>query len=403
MTKDTKNTIKSLVIAILLLAAGFVGGTVVFDGIAVDPIIRERPWFVEDTGQAVSQTVALNQSDLATTDRSELAQQTGLYTEFERVMSDVYSRVSPSVVSISVRRNTTGIAGLEEGSSGSGFVIDLQGHIVTNYHVVNGADEIVANFLDGTIVRAEVVGLDADSDIAVIRVDLPQERLNPVTFGSEKDLVIGQVVVAIGSPFQQRWTMTSGIISALDRDIRGLGLYSVGSVIQTDASINPGNSGGPLLNLAGEVVGVNSQIISETRSNSGIGFAVPSTLVQRVVQEIIATGRVEYSYMGISIPTLGGGDLTIEIIEQYNLANNQRGVVVLDVQPGGPAAQAGLRTLTNTSIDIITAIDGTPITGFSNLIGYLAEETFPGDTITATVLRDGQLVDIPIVLSRRPE
>jgi len=405
MSNQLRNTIFSIIVAVVLVAGGFLGGTALFAGYADSVETRERPFFVEDvisdaTSQPVRFSERVNQSDAPVFNGvPQQGSSPVLLSQIEETMIGVYERVSPSVVSISVEGTATSLNGFEEefGSSGSGFVIDQQGHIVTNFHVVDGADEIIVNFLDGTIVRAEVIGLDPDSDIAVIRVDLPAERLKPATFGSEKELVIGQAVVAIGSPFQQRWTMTSGIVSALDRDIRGLGQYSVGSVIQTDAPINPGNSGGPLLNLSGEVIGVNSQILSETRSNSGIGFAVPSTLTQRVAAELIERGSVEYSFIGIN-----GGEINIDVIEQFNLANNQRGMPVTGVVQGSPASDAGLRPPTQNSVDIITAIDGSPIVSFSSLIGFLAEQTRPGDTVTITVLRDGSLIDLPLTLANRP-
>nr|MCU0464843.1 trypsin-like peptidase domain-containing protein [Anaerolineae bacterium] len=253
--------------------------------------------------------------------------------------------------------------------------------------------------------RAEIVGTDPDSDLAVIKVDLAADRLRPITFGSSNDLVVGQQVVAIGSPFGQRWTMTAGIVSALDRAIEGFSEFRIGGVIQTDAPINPGNSGGPLINLSGEVVGVNSQIYSETRSNAGIGFAVPSDLVARVANDIITIGSVEYSYMGI-----GGGPLSLDLAEALNLANNVRGAVITTVSPGSPAAAAGLRPARRledgrydySTSDIITAIDGRPMMDFDSLISYLAKYTQPGDTITLSVIRDGGKVDVPVTLAPRP-
>ncbi|MEP6986950.1 MAG: trypsin-like peptidase domain-containing protein, partial [Chloroflexota bacterium] len=287
-------------------------------------------------------------------------------TENERYFSDIYNRVSPSVVSINV--SGTSSDGSQFGASGTGFVVDKNGDIVTNDHVVADASQIEVNFLDGTIVKGTVVGLDPDSDLAVIKVDLPAERLTPVIFGDSDKLFIGETTMAIGSPFSQRWTLTTGIVSALDRTIGGQTKYSVGSVIQTDAAINPGNSGGPLLNLQGEVVGVNSQILSETRSNSGVGFAIPSNLVKRVSQILIDKGSIDYSYLGIQ----GASSLDLALIQALKIPNNTRGVVVSRVEQGGPAALAGLKTASApteingenvpTSADIITAIDGINIT-----------------------------------------
>ncbi|MBZ0292635.1 MAG: trypsin-like peptidase domain-containing protein, partial [Anaerolineae bacterium] len=334
-------------------------------------------------------------------------------TDDEQRLARLYEQISPSVVSINVVAQESGSSSLfpeEEGfafGSGSGFVIDQQGHIVTNNHVVDGATRIEINFYDGTLTRGEIVGVDPDSDLAVLQVDLPSENLHPVMFGNSNNLVIGQSAIAIGSPFGERWTLTTGVISALDRRITGLNNYAIGSVIQTDAAINPGNSGGPLFNLNGEVIGVNSQIRSRTRSNSGIGYAIPSNLVQRVANEMLTSGRVNYSYLGIS-----GDDVNLALIETLDLPNNTRGVVVDRVEPGGPAAQAGLRNPGNrqivegssvpSSADIITAINGEAITDFSALIGYLASNTRPGDTVNLTVLRDGQAVQLSLTLSSRP-
>jgi len=320
-------------------------------------------------------------------------------TETERLLADIYNRVSPSVVSINVRGGSQNQFDSFQ-ASGTGYVLDKNGYIVTNNHVVDGANVIEVNFLDGMIVAGEVVGLDPDSDIAVLKVDVPQERLFPVTFGDSDQLFIGQTTLAIGSPFGQRWTMTSGIVSALGRTIQGLTQFSVGSVIQTDAAINPGNSGGPLLNLNGEVIGMNSQIVSQTRSNSGIGFAVPSNLVKRVVQELVNNGRVNYSYLGIT--SAGEQGITLQLINALNLPNDLRGVVVDSVTSGGPAAQAGLRSATNRAADIITAIDGQPIHDMSALVSYLASKTTPGQTVNLSVWRGGQTINIPVTLGARP-
>jgi 2-alkenal reductase len=280
--------------------------------------------------------------------------------------------------------------------SGSGFVIDREGHIVTNNHVVDEGDRIEINFFDGTIVEAEVVGVDPDSDLAVLDVDIPPDSLVPVEFADSSLLQIGQSTVALGSPFGQKWTMTTGIISALDRDIQGLEDYSIGGVIQTDAAINPGNSGGPLLDLQGRVIGVNSQIASEARSNSGIGFAVPSNLVERVVDDLIATGQVHYSYLGSN-----SAEITLHQIETFDLPNNLRGVVISRVVEGSPAAQAGLRSATNNSADVITAIEGVSMTSFGSLIGHLSSYTVPGDVVDVTVFRDGQIITLPVTLGAR--
>ena len=333
-------------------------------------------------------------------------------TEDEQQLATIYNHVSPSVVSINVI--STQQVGRQQQEfafgSGSGFVYSQDGYIVTNNHVVEGATErgIEVNFYDGTIVRGEVIGLDPDSDLAVLRVNMPAEQLRPVVLGDSDRLVIGQTTLAIGSPFGQRWTLTTGVVSALDRTIQGLTNFSIGSVIQTDAAINPGNSGGPLFNLRGEVIGMNSQIVSGTRSNSGIGFAIPVNLVRRVAQDILAQGRVEYSYLGIT----GGSEMSLNLIETLNLPNNLRGVVVSGVVPGGPAERGGVQNPGRavsvegeplpSSADIITAINGIPVAGMNELVSYLASTTRPGDTVNLTVWRGGQQLTLPVQLTARP-
>jgi S1-C subfamily serine protease len=333
-------------------------------------------------------------------------------TENDTLFSEIYQRVSPSVVAINVvaRQAGTGSFGQDNQviGAGSGFVIDTDGHILTNNHVVEGATSIEVNFFDGTIARGDVVGTDPDSDLAVVHVDVPAGVLQPVEFGDSDALMVGQGVLAIGSPFNQRWTLTSGIISALQRTISAETNFSIGGVIQTDASINPGNSGGPLIDLDGRVIGVNSQIITRSEQSSGVGFAVPSNLAQRVAQQLIESGSVQYSYLGIS-----GGDVSLAMIEAFNLPANQRGVVVGDVSEGGPAAQAGLKSAGEitgealdavpTTADIITAIDGQPINSMADLISYLARNTQPGQTVTLNVLRDGKdQLQLQATLAARP-
>ena len=334
----------------------------------------------------------------------------------ESRIARIYNQVSPSVVSINVALRFARLSG----SSGSGFVISDEGHVVTNYHVVEDArrDGIEVNFVDGTIVRASIVGVDPDSDLAVLQVSLPPEQLQPLTLADSDTLVIGQTALAVGSPFGQRWTLTSGVISALDRTIQGMTNFAIGSVIQTDAAINPGNSGGPLFNLKGQVIGVNSQIASTSRVNSGIGFAIPGNLVRRVVDELIRDGQVRYSYLGIGsnwqISSRQRVDLSINLnlIETLNLPNNLRGVVIGSVMPGGPANRAGLRTpgeavrvrgrLVPTSADIITAINDVPVNDMNQLVSWLASNTRPGDQVTLSVWRDGAPVELPLTLGERP-
>lgn len=319
-----------------------------------------------------------------------------ILTEAERAFTGVYEQVAPAVVSITTAAESQDL-GFFNTSTGSGFVVDFSGHIVTNYHVVEGAERIEINMFDGTITEASVVGTDPDSDLAVLKINVPQERLRPVRFANSDALRVGQTVLAIGNPFNNDWTLTSGIISALNRSIVGLNRFSIGGVIQTDAAINPGNSGGPLVNLQGEVIGVNSQIESEVRANSGVGFAVPSNLVAKVAQTLIQSGSMRYSYLGIS-----SRQIDLDLIRSFNLPDNIRGVAVLQADLGFPAGQAGIQSISNASVDIITALDGRPVKDFDEMVGWLAINTSPGQTITLTVYRQGQVLSIPVTLAERP-
>ncbi len=343
----------------------------------------------------------------------------------ERVAFDVYRKTSPSVVYIQVeqsgtgrtpRSQTPGIPGLPnqppsgiQVASGSGFVLDKEGHIVTNYHVVDGATNVEVTFIGGTTVHAKVVGTDPSSDLAVIQVDVKSSLLQPVELGDSSALVVGQQVYALGNPFGLDWTLTSGIVSAVGRTIQsGTSSYSIPQVIQTDAAINPGNSGGPLLDRNGRVIGVNAQIVSQSNSSSGIGFAIPVSIVKRVVPALIKDGHYTYAWLGIS-----GASLTLDLNEALNLAADQRGVLVQGVTQGGPAEKAGVQTgqsqatvngrQITTGGDVIIATDGQPVTGMDDVIDYLFKNKRPGDTMTLTVLRDGQQKDIQVTLGERPK
>ncbi len=295
---------------------------------------------------------------------------------------------------------------------GSGFVWDVDGHIVTNNHVVEGASEVQVTFPDGTTAVAEVVGTDIDSDLAVIRISPRGYNLVPVRRGDIANVRPGMRVAAIGNPFGLESTLTSGIISALGRTIPSQGLYSIPEAIQTDAAINPGNSGGPLLNEQGEVIGVNAQINSETRSNSGVGFAIPISIVERVVPSLIETGNYQHAYIGVS-----GGSLSPVCAEALGVPVTLRGAVINEVRRGSPADRANLRgadgfiegrysvVCNGVGIggDIVTGIDGQPVNQFDDVLIYLERYTTPGDTVTFTVLRDGDERQIDVTLAARPE
>jgi S1-C subfamily serine protease len=342
----------------------------------------------------------------------------------ERAASDVYRQVSPSVVFIKVVQNGSsssrrsqipGFPGLPnqppsgvQVASGSGFVLDKEGHIVTNDHVVDGADQVEVTFLDGTTVHAKIVGQDASSDLAVIQVDVNASELQPVELGDSSALVVGQQVFAIGNPFGQLWTLTSGIVSAVGRTIQsGTSNYSIPEVVQTDAAINPGNSGGPLVDSQGRVIGVNAQIESQGGSSSGVGFAIPVNIVKRVAPALIKDGHYNYAWLGVT-----GTSLTLDLNEAMNLSSDQRGALVIQVASGSPSDKAGVQggqnqatingDQVNVGGDVIIAADGQPVTGMDGLIDYLFTSKQPGDKITLTVLRDGQQKDIVVTLDQRP-
>lgn len=320
----------------------------------------------------------------------------------ESAIAYIYEQASPSVVHITSRTQVLdfwrGVVPQE--GTGSGFVYDDQGHIVTNNHVIEGADEIEVVLADGTHLPAEVVGADAYYDLAVLRVDPAQLRVASLPLGASDTLRVGQRVLAIGNPFGLDRTLTTGVISALDRIIESDSGLAVGNAIQTDAAINPGNSGGPLLNSRGEVIGVNTSITSPSGGSVGIGFAVPISTIKRVVPSLIAEGRYRHPSLRILTRELG-----YEV--RPSETGPQNGLLIVNMDPAGPAAQAGLQAAkiqqqafrrVYVGGDIITAIDGTPIHTRDDLALYLENNTQPGDTITVTVARQGGTVEVPVVV-----
>ncbi len=333
------------------------------------------------------------------------------------LLGNIYDRVSPSVVNIDVAVNFRQDIDPIDVGSGSGFIYDLAGHIITNSHVVRDADGIRVTFRDGYVAEAELVGMDDFSDLAVIRVDVDRARLIPATLAERDDLFVGQRVIAIGNPFGLASSMTTGTISALGRTLPSgqmlnpaLERYNNPSIIQVDAEINPGNSGGPLLNSYGEVVGVNTAIRTETGQFQGVGFAVPISTVRRVVPELIEKGRVEYSRLGISSLSPEGGFSLAGLAEPLGLPVTQ-GVLIQEVTPGSPADRAGLHGGTEQTVlrgqsllvggDIIVAINDQFIATMDDLVSYLVVYTRPGDEVSLTVIRDGETLEIPVTLDSR--
>jgi putative serine protease PepD len=298
---------------------------------------------------------------------------------------EIYKRTYQGVVEI-----TTTSSGSSSGfpfgeqqtqqAQGSGFVNDDDGHVVTNYHVVEGATSITVTLADGSEYEARVVGSDPSTDLAVLKIDAPASKLDSLTLGDSSALAVGDGVVAIGNPFGLEETVTSGIVSALNRTISSENGYSISGAIQTDAAINSGNSGRPLLNLQGEVIGVTSQIESESGGNDGVGFAIPSNTVRSVVGQLISGQEVEHAYLGVSVGTPSDGS----------------GAEIASLRSGSPAADAGLETG-----DVITAFDGQTITSPDDLTSAVSAKK-PGDQVEITYVRDGETQATDVTLASRP-
>lgn len=324
----------------------------------------------------------------------------------------VYDVVGESVVNIGVTVISYDFFfnPMPQEGSGSGFVYDDLGHIVTNYHVVEGAQEINVTFKDGTTLVAEVVGADPTYDLAVVKIDPEVHSVRPVVLGDSENLRIGQFVVAIGNPFGLEQSVTFGVISSLGRIIQSPDRRFIGEAIQTDAAINPGNSGGPLLDLEGRVIGVNAQIISPSQANAGIGFAIPVQLVKRVVPELIETGTYRHPWMGVG-PTALTPQL-VEILRGAGYDVPDTGILLITVEPNSAAARAGLRGAQrriNTQLgqvpvggDVIIALDGTPMNQGRDLIAYLETHKQPGDEVRVRIWRDGEILEFDVTLGERP-
>lgn len=350
----------------------------------------------------------------------------GLLAALETSLETIYDAVSPSVVNIQVVQTVQG--GLPSSQSnpffgpqtpqqqqvlGSGFVWDTQGHIVTNNHVVAGASQITVTFSDQTSVPAQIVGTDPDSDLAVLGVNVPASELHPVQEASAYAKV-GQIAIAIGNPFGLQGSMSMGIVSAIGRSLPvepGTAAtgpsYRIPAVIQTDAPINPGNSGGVLVDDEGRVIGVTAAIVSASGSSSGIGFAIPAEIVQMVVPALIQNGHYDHPYIGVS-----GTTLTPSLASAMNLAEQQRGALLADITPGGPADQAGLQGSDKTvdingqSVkvggDVVIAVGDQPVKSFDDLAAYVALNTQVGETVALQIIRNEQEQNVDITIGARP-
>jgi S1-C subfamily serine protease len=316
----------------------------------------------------------------------------------EQVNIRVYEAVNRSVVNITTASDAGGLFGDETSTgTGSGFVIDRQGHILTNYHVVEGAESVQVTLFDGTAHDAKVIGVDPSNDVAVVRIDAPSDRLVPVALGDSSGLLVGQKVLALGNPFGLERTLTTGIVSALDRSLRAKNRRIIKGVIQTDAAVNPGNSGGPLLNSRGEVIGMNTAILSQVGQSAGISFAVPINTIQRILKSLIEHGRVIRADLGVT-----------------DVFSTSEGLLVLGLAEGGAAEQAGIqpiqtrvvryggtrvRRLDPETADLIVAVAGKRVRSVDDLLTEV-ENHAPGEVVQVTVVRDGRQKEISVTLGR---
>ena len=332
--------------------------------------------------------------------------------ELEQQIVAVYESAGPAVVNIASLFfvEDEQMRPIPQGGTGTGFLYDAEGHIVTNYHVVENAELLIVTMADGTTYPAVVVGEDPSTDLAVIHIDTP-DLPNPVPLGDSDALHVGQFVVAIGNPFGQQGTLTFGVVSALERVIESPDGRFIGKAIQTDAAVNPGNSGGPLLDLDGRVVGVNSQIVSPSQASAGIGFAVPVNTVKRVASYLIAIGRYPHPWLGVRTYDLSPG--IAEVLRQAGAdIPVDFGLMVIDVIPNSPADQGGIEASTEVLTvdqhrvpiggDIIVALNNQPVRNMQELAVYLENETAVGDTISVSVMRGRAEKTIEVTLGQRP-
>ncbi|HUU47430.1 MAG TPA: trypsin-like peptidase domain-containing protein [Nitrosopumilaceae archaeon] len=326
-------------------------------------------------------------------------------TSYSKSLSliEIFKNSEPGVVRVNVQRTQDD---LSPTGVGSGFVFDKKGHIITNAHVVEGATKVVITFLDGRSYNAEIVGVDTSTDVAVIKVNADLSLLHPLSLGDSSNLQVGEPIAAIGNPFGLSGSMTSGIISQLGRLLPSESGFSIPDVIQTDAAINPGNSGGPLLNMRGEIVGINTAIQSATGEFTGVGFAVPSQTLVKVVPNLIQNGEYKHPWIGIS-----GRDIDPDLANVLEL-KDAVGFLVVTVIPDSPASKAGIRSSDNIKEvggvqytiggDIILSVDGIDVRKISDILIHLQRAKSVGDEMILEILRDGRTTNLVIVLEERP-
>ena len=325
----------------------------------------------------------------------------------EQALAALYNRTRPGVVNVDVIVGPSNDQLAPQGQgSGSGFVWDKSGYVVTNNHVVANARTVRVTLWDDTSVTASVVGVDPDADLAVLQIKVPAEKLIPLELGDSDQVRVGQTAIALGNPFAVGTSMSLGIVSAVGRSIPGLTAFQIPDAIQTDAPINPGNSGGPLLDAAGRVIGVNAQIRSETRANSGVGFAIPVNIVKAVVPDIIRTGKHAWPWLGLSGLTVN------QQVADANKLKDAAGAYIDSIVSGGPAAKGGVKGSTGaqpspegnipTGGDVVTAVDGQPVRHFDDLLRYVSTKARVGQTVELTILREGKETKVKITLEERP-
>jgi S1-C subfamily serine protease len=377
-------------------------------------LLRTGPLLVAvvlGAGAALAVDAAVG-DDGGTTVIREVAQASESPASFEsgegRAIADIYARSAGGVVQViatQVSSDSPFFGPQETSASGSGFVIDRAGHIVTNYHVIEGAKEVQVNFSGDDRMDAKVIGSDPSTDIAVLQIDAQARALTRLPLGDSGAVRVGDAVIAIGNPFSLERTVTAGIVSALQRRITAPDGFAIDEVIQTDAAINRGNSGGPLMNANGEVIGVNAQIETETGGNVGIGFAIPINTVKEVVSQLIDRGKVEHAYLGVEMATIDDS-----IAETFNLSVD-RGVLVMRVHDDSPAERAGLKGGTTPVVvdgesyllggDVITKADDEEIESADEL-GDIVASRQPGEELELEINRDSETQTITITLGRRP-
>jgi S1-C subfamily serine protease len=375
-------------VAALLAAALLGGGVTLAVGSAV--------WGMGGTSTVVRETQTVAEPAALDTPGETGAESVGA----------IYAKAAPAVVQVTSSVVTQTFFGEQRGEAlGSGFVIDKDGHIVTNYHVIEGASEVFVNFSQEDRIKATIVGSDPQTDVALLKIDAHRRALSPISIGNSSAVRVGDDVVAIGNPFGLDRTVTAGIVSALQRQIISPSNFPIDKVIQTDAAINKGNSGGPLLNAQGEVIGVNTQIATAgSEGNVGIGFAVPINTVVSVVGELMRSGSVEHAYLGVEMT-----DVTPAISQLANLP--EQGAMISNVVPGSPAAKAGLLGGDQNVIvdgesyvlggDIVTSVDGTSVASADDLRTAVGSKK-PGDSIKLEIWRDGETKTVEVKLGAQP-